>query len=246
MTAIHALPNTTDQGDSRVRAGSLWLTKNGFVVMVHNIIYLDGRPLVTYSYSDADDAELKSHPLATWHKELIPHRPLTACVRAVHASYQLILMSIEEQIKNDVLQQLGDQGAGYSQEFLNSMLERIEKISSDLSCQAGSVIAPYFGHNIGSTLDAFPELAFESISRLALIYDAIHDAARLPDFNHSFDILSAARNSENSCTEAVGFTALATNLIKLQIALGRAAQSEYEDLLADVMTWPLTGFPGAR
>lgn len=71
MTAIDTRPNTADQGDSRVRAGSLWLTKNGFIVMVHNIIYLDGRSLVTYSYSDADNAELKSHPLATWHKELI-------------------------------------------------------------------------------------------------------------------------------------------------------------------------------
>lgn len=246
MTAIDTLTNTAVQFNSRVRAGSLWLTKNGFVVIVHNIIYLDGRPLVTYSYSDADDAELKSHPLATWHQELIPHQPLTACVRAVHASYQLILMAIEEQIKNDVLLNLGDQGAGYSQEFLNSMLECIEKISSDLSCQAGSVIAPFFSRKMGSAPDAFPELAFESISRLALIYDAINDAAQLPEFNHSFDILSAARNSENSCTEAVGFTALATNLIKLQIALGRAALSEYEDLLADVMTWPLIGFPGAR
>lgn len=85
--------------------------------MVHNIIYLDGRSLVTYSYSDADNAELKSHPLATWHKELIPHQPLTACVRAVHASYQLILMSIEEQIKNDVLLQLGDQGPGILRNF---------------------------------------------------------------------------------------------------------------------------------
>ncbi|MGU5678016.1 hypothetical protein ACV1C4_23370 [Aeromonas hydrophila] len=246
MTAIDTRPNTACQGDSRVRAGSLWLTKSGLVVMVHNIIYLDGRPLVTYSYSDTDNAELKSHPLATWHKELIPHQPLTACVRSVHASYQLILMSIEEKIKNDVLLQLGDKGAGYSQEFLNSMLESIEKISTDLSYQAGSVIEPLFGHTIGSAPDAFPELAFESISRLALIYDAIHAAARQPEFSHSFDILSAARSGESCCTEAVGFAALATNLIKLQIALGRAAQSEYEDLLADVMTWPLIGFPSAR
>jgi hypothetical protein len=227
-------------------ASSLWLFLNSQqLAIVRYTATIETKLLVVYSLSKNSD-ELLTHPLETWYQVACRYDPLATKTRAAHTSYQLILMSLEARLKEHLMQRLGADGAGLSTESLMLTIEALEKIAFELSCQPNEILGELFGYPEEHTQEAMPELAMESISRLALIHDGVFDAAGIEDSRHSIKVLLDARGGKMCCVEIEAYAAIASSLVKMQVQLGRVREEDYAEQLAEVMTWPLIGYPVER
>jgi hypothetical protein len=232
MTTTRALPTPP-------LPNSLWTDQSGVDVTVNTCCDLDATPESQKSalviYTDKLGA-CHSHPLHAWQLYFRPSMAQQAVNVAALSSWCMAVNSSMIVIDETITSMEGD--PFHPQELLSHLKASL----SDLNAAGPShllranIITDYHMGVSKLFKDGYAE-------QMASIYDATLRAYPQPNFLYAQEILARELEQNPILTEREFYMSIAQRYVQLCIEQGAIDALNYEKRMAQVIAWPLNGFP---